>query len=166
MSPEINRLVSRFMKEPIQISIERPTLTVPTIEQVYYEVVFSSRIEVLSRLLDTGKIKMGLVFANTKKVVDDVVDGLTARGYPVDRLHGDMPQMMRERVMDSFRKGSLRLLVATDIAARGLDVDDVDAVVNLNCRVIRRITCTASAARHAPAARGRPSLLWGAVIFP
>ncbi len=75
MSPEINRLVSRFMKEPIQISIERPTLTVPTIEQVYYEVVFSSRI-------------------------------------------------------DSFRKGSLRLLVATDIAARGLDVDDVDAVVN------------------------------------
>ena len=51
---------------------------------------------------------MGLVFANTKKVVDDVVDGLTARGYPVDRLHGDMPQMMRERVMDSFRKGSLR----------------------------------------------------------
>lgn len=93
------------MKEPIQISIERPTLTVPTIEQVYYEVVFSSRIEVLSRLLDTGKIKMGLVFANTKKVVDDVVDGLTARGYPVDRLHGDMPQMMRERVMDSFLQG-------------------------------------------------------------
>lgn len=108
MSPEISRLVSRFMKEPVQISIERPTLTVPTIEQVYYEVVFSSRIEVLSRLLDTGKIKMGLVFANTKKVVDDVVDGLTARGYPVDRLHGDMPQMMRERVMDSFRKGSLQ----------------------------------------------------------
>ena len=130
MSPEISRLVSRFMKEPVQISIERPTLTVPTIEQVYYEVVFSSRIEVLSRLLDTGKIKMGLVFANTKKVVDDVVDGLTARGYPVDRLHGDMPQMMRERVMDSFRKGSLRLLVATDIAARGIDIAGLSHVIN------------------------------------
>lgn len=156
MSLEISRLVSRFMKEPVQISIERPTLTVPTIEQVYYEVVFSSRIEVLSRLLDTGKIKMGLVFANTKKVVDDVVDGLTARGYPVDRLHGDMPQMMRERVMDSFRKGSLRLLVATDIAARGLDVDDVDAVVNFELPrdpedYVHRIGRTARAGRKGKA---------------
>lgn len=156
MSPEINRLVSRFMKDPVQISIERPTLTVPTIEQLYYEVVFSSRIEVLSRLLDTGKIKMGLVFANTKKVVDDVVDGLTARGYPVDRLHGDMPQIMRERVMDSFRKGSLRLLVATDIAARGLDVDDVDAVVNFELPrdpedYVHRIGRTARAGRKGKA---------------
>lgn len=152
MSHEINRLVSRFMKDPVQIAIERPTLTVPTIEQVYYEVVFSSRIEVLSRLLDTGKIKMGLVFSNTKKVVDDIVDGLTARGYPVDRLHGDMPQIMRERVMDSFRKGSLRLLVATDIAARGLDVDDVDTVVNFELPrdpedYVHRIGRTARAGR-------------------
>ena len=156
MSPEINRLVNRFMKDPVQITIERPTLTVPTIEQSYYEVVFSSRIEVLSRLLDTGKIKMGLVFANTKKVVDDIVDGLTARGYPVDRLHGDMPQIMRERVMDSFRKGSLRLLVATDIAARGLDVDDVDAVVNFELPrdpedYVHRIGRTARAGRKGKA---------------
>ena len=144
MSPEINRLVNRF------------TLTVPTIEQSYYEVVFSSRIEVLSRLLDTGKIKMGLVFANTKKVVDDIVDGLTARGYPVDRLHGYMPQIMPERVMDSFRKGSLRLLVATDIAARGLDVDDVDAVVNFELPrdpedYVHRIGRTARAGRKGKA---------------
>ncbi|MFR1411273.1 MAG: DEAD/DEAH box helicase [Akkermansia sp.] len=156
MSPEINRLVSRFMKDPVQITVERPTLTVPTIEQLYYEVVFSSRIEVLSRLLDTGKIKMGLVFANTKKVVDDIVDGLTARGYAVDRLHGDMPQIMRERVMDSFRKGSLRLLVATDIAARGLDVDDVDAVVNFELPrdpedYVHRIGRTARAGRKGKA---------------
>ncbi len=156
MSPEIHGLVERFMKDPMQISIERPTLTVPTIEQVYYEVVFSSRIEVLSRLLDTGKIKMGLVFANTKKVVDDIVDGLTARGYGVDRLHGDMPQIMRERVMDSFRKGSLRLLVATDIAARGLDVDDVDVVVNFELPrdpedYVHRIGRTARAGRKGKA---------------
>ncbi len=156
MSPEINRLVSRFMKDPVQITIERPTLTVPTIEQLYYEVVFSSRIEVLSRLLDTGKIKMGLVFANTKKVVDDIVDGLTARGYAVDSLHVDWPQIMRERVMDSFRKGSLRLLVATDIAARGLDVDDVDAVVNFELPrdpedYVHRIGRTARAGRKGKA---------------
>lgn len=130
MSHAIKNLLSRFTNDPTEILIERPTMTVPTIEQSAYEVVFSSRIEVLSRLMEMGKVKMGLVFANTKRVVDDVVDGLMARGYPVDRLHGDMPQNLRERVMDSFRKGNLRVLVATDIAARGLDVDDVDAVVN------------------------------------
>lgn len=152
MSTPIRKLVSRFMTDPEEISIERPTLTVPTIEQVYYEVVFSSRIEVLSRLLDTGKVKMGLVFANTKRVVDDIVDGLMARGYPVDRLHGDMPQMMRERVMDSFRRGSLRVLVATDIAARGIDVDDIDTVVNFELPrdpedYVHRIGRTARAGR-------------------
>ncbi len=156
MSPEINRLVGRFMDEPVQINIERPTLTVPTIEQIYYEVIFSSRIEALSRLLDTGKIKKGLVFANTKKVVDDIVDGLTARGYGVDRLHGDMPQIMRERVMESFRRGNLRMLVATDIAARGLDVDDVDSVVNFELPrdpedYVHRIGRTARAGRKGKA---------------
>lgn len=156
MSPEINRLVGRFMDDPVQINIERPTLTVPTIEQIYYEVIFSSRIEALSRLLDTGKIKKGLVFANTKKVVDDIVDGLTARGYGVDRLHGDMPQIMRERVMESFRRGNLRMLVATDIAARGLDVDDVDSVVNFELPrdpedYVHRIGRTARAGRKGKA---------------
>lgn len=156
MSPAIRRLADRFMDDPVQITIERPTLTVPTIEQSFYEVVFSSRIEVLSRLLDTGKVKMGLVFANTKKVVDDIVDGLMARGYPVDRLHGDMPQVMRERVMDSFRKGSLKVLVATDIAARGLDVDDVDAVINFELPrdpedYVHRIGRTARAGRKGKA---------------
>lgn len=130
MSQGIRRLLDRFSENPTEISIERPALTVPTVEQTVYEVVFSSRLEVLCRLMETGKVRMGLIFANTKRVVDDIVDGLTARGYAVDRLHGDMPQMLRERVMDSFRKGSLRALVATDIAARGLDVDDVDCVVN------------------------------------
>lgn len=156
MSPAIRNLVSRFMDEPEVISIERPTLTVPTIEQAYYEVVFSSRVEVLSRLLDTGKVKRGLVFANTKRVVDDIVDGLMARGYAVDRLHGDMPQMMRERVMGAFRRGSLRVLVATDIAARGIDVDDIDTVVNFELPrdpedYVHRIGRTARAGRKGKA---------------
>ncbi len=130
MSPGIRNLVDRLTHDARMISIERPTLTVPTIEQIYHEVVFSSRIEVLSRLLETGRVKLGMVFANTKRVVDDIVDGLMARGYSVDRLHGDMPQNLRERVMDSFRRGSLKLLVATDIAARGIDVDNIDTVIN------------------------------------
>lgn len=156
MSPEIRALADRFMTDPTEIVIKRPTLTVPTIEQIYYEVVFSSRIEVLSRLLDTGKVRMGLVFANTKRVVDDIVDGLVARGYPVDRLHGDMSQMMRERVMESFRRGNLKVLVATDIAARGLDVDDVDSVINFELPrdtedYVHRIGRTARAGRKGKA---------------
>lgn len=152
MSPAIRSLIDSLSENPTEISIERPVLTVPTCEQSVYEVVFSSRIEVLSRLIEMGRMKRGLVFANTKRVVDDVVDGLLARGYAVDRLHGDMPQTLRERVMDSFRKGCLSVLVATDIAARGLDIDDVDMVVNFELPrepedYVHRIGRTARAGR-------------------
>ena len=156
MSAPIRALINRIAREPQEISIERPVLTVPTCEQSVYEVVFSSRIEVLSRLIEMGRMKRGLVFANTKRVVDDVVDGLLARGYAVDRLHGDMPQTLRERVMDSFRKGNLGVLVATDIAARGLDIDDVDIVVNFELPrdpedYVHRIGRTARAGRKGKA---------------
>ncbi len=152
MSTPIRALLERIANSPVEISIERPVLTVPTCEQVVYEVVFSSRIEVLSRLIEMGRMKRGLVFANTKRVVDDIVDGLLARGYAVDRLHGDMPQTLRERVMDSFRRGNLNVLVATDIAARGLDIDDVDVVVNFELPrdpedYVHRIGRTARAGR-------------------
>lgn len=156
MSPAIRALINRISESPQEISIERPVLTVPTCEQSVYEVVFSSRIEVLSRLIEMGKMKRGLIFANTKRVVDDVVDGLLARGYSVDRLHGDMPQSLRERVMESFRKGNLNVLVATDIAARGLDIDDVDIVVNFELPrdpedYVHRIGRTARAGRKGKA---------------
>ncbi len=156
MSTPIRALLERIAHDPLEISIERPVLTVPTCEQVVYEVVFSSRIEVLSRLIEMGRMKHGLVFANTKRVVDDIVDGLLARGYTVDRLHGDMPQTLRERVMDSFRRGNLNVLVATDIAARGLDIDDVDIVVNFELPrdpedYVHRIGRTARAGRSGKA---------------
>ncbi len=156
MSTPIRALIDRIADSPVEISIERPVLTVPTCEQVVYEVVFSSRIEVLSRLIEMGRMKRGLVFANTKRVVDDIVDGLLARGYAVDRLHGDMPQTLRERVMDSFRRGNLNVLVATDIAARGLDIDDVDIVVNFELPrdpedYVHRIGRTARAGRSGKA---------------
>ena len=156
MSPAIRSLVGRLSSEPVEISIDRPVLTVPTCEQSVYEVLFSSRIEVLSRLIEMGRMKRGLVFANTKRVVDDVVDGLLSRGYSVDRLHGDMPQTLRERVMESYRKGNLNVLVATDIAARGLDIDDVDIVVNFELPrdpedYVHRIGRTARAGRKGKA---------------
>lgn len=156
MSPAIRALINRISENPQEITIERSVLTVPTCEQSVYEVVFSSRIEVLSRLIEMGRMKRGLVFANTKRVVDDVVDGLLARGYSVDRLHGDMPQTLRERVMDTFRRGNLNVLVATDIAARGLDIDDVDIVVNFELPrdpedYVHRIGRTARAGRKGKA---------------
>ena len=152
MSAPIHALIEELATEPQTIEIERPVMTVPTCEQVVYDVIFSSRIEVLSRLIEMGRMRRGLVFANTKRVVDDVVDGMLARGYAVDRLHGDMPQTLRERVMDSFRRGNLHVLVATDIAARGLDIDDVDTVVNFELPrdpedYVHRIGRTARAGR-------------------
>lgn len=156
MSPAIRALLGQISTAPVEISIERPVLTVPTCEQIVYEVLFSSRIEVLSRLIEMGRMRRGLVFANTKRVVDDIVDGLLSRGYSVDRLHGDMPQTLRERVMDSYRRGNLKVLVATDIAARGLDIDDVDVVVNFELPrepedYVHRIGRTARAGKHGKA---------------
>lgn len=156
MSAPIRALIDSLSEDPQEISIERPVLTVPTCEQVVYDVIFSSRIEVLCRLIEMGRMKRGLVFANTKRVVDDIVDGMLARGYAVDRLHGDMPQTLRERVMGSFRSGNLHVLVATDIAARGLDIDDVDIVVNFELPrdpedYVHRIGRTARAGRKGKA---------------
>ena len=126
----IRKLVESYTREPAIITIEHKTLTVPTVEQRFYEAHWRSKIEVLCRILDLENPKLAIVFGNTKKNVDDVTDALLARGYSADRLHGDISQMLRDRVMKNFRSGAIDVLVATDVAARGLDVDDVDLVVN------------------------------------
>jgi ATP-dependent RNA helicase DeaD len=100
------------------------------VEQVYYEVDRRIKIELLTRLIDLHDYKLGIVFCNTKRMVDDLTDHLNAQGYSADRLHGDMSQAMRDRVMNKFRKSGLEFLVATDVAARGIDVDDVQVVFN------------------------------------
>jgi len=105
-------------------------MTVPTVEQVYYEVDRRFKIELLTRLIDIHDLKLGIIFCNTKRMVDDLVEHLNAQGYSSDRLHGDMSQAMRERVINKFRKSGLEFLVATDVAARGIDVDDVQVVFN------------------------------------
>jgi ATP-dependent RNA helicase DeaD len=88
------------------------------------------KIELLTRLIDLHDLRLGIIFCNTKRMVDDLVDHLVGQGYSADRLHGDMSQMMRDRVMTRFRKSGLEFLVATDVAARGIDVDDVQVVFN------------------------------------
>ncbi|HRJ10237.1 MAG TPA: DEAD/DEAH box helicase, partial [Prosthecobacter sp.] len=128
--PRIRRLIDRYTKDAATITIEQKAMTVPTIEQRYYEVQGRSKTEVLCRVLDMDSPRLTIVFANTKKAVDDVTDALVGRGYSADRLHGDLNQMMRDRVMRNFRTGTIEVLVATDVAARGLDVNDVDLIVN------------------------------------
>ena len=105
-------------------------MTVPAIEQVYYEVDRRSKLEVLCRLIDLQDIKFAIIFCATKMMVDELTEHLKARGYSADKLHGDISQAMRERVMAKFRKRGFEFLVATDVAARGLDVDDIEVVFN------------------------------------
>jgi ATP-dependent RNA helicase DeaD len=126
----IQNLIEKYSRDPQQVRIEQKALTVPTVEQVYYEVDRRYKVELLARLIDFHDFKLGIIFCATKRMVDDLVDHLNAQGYSADRLHGDMSQMMRDRVMNKFRKSGLEFLVATDVAARGIDVDDVEVVFN------------------------------------
>ncbi len=126
----IQQLIEKYSRDPQQVRLEQKALTVPTVEQVYYEVDRRYKIELLTRLIDIHDFKLGIIFCNTKRMVDDLVDHLEAQGYMADRLHGDMTQNMRDRVMNKFRKSGLEFLVATNVAARGIDVDDVQVVFN------------------------------------
>ncbi len=130
MPRPIRELIEKYSRNPESVKIEQKALTVPTVEQFYYEVDRRFKVELLERLIDLHDFKLGLIFCNTKRMVDDLVDHLEAAGYLADRLHGDMSQNLRDRVMNKFRKSGLEFLVATDVAARGIDVDDVQVVFN------------------------------------
>jgi ATP-dependent RNA helicase DeaD len=123
-------LSKTFQKHPQLIKMTHDKLTVPSVDQSYYEVKESLKMEMLTRLIELHSPKISLVFCNTKKMVDEVNSHLQARGYFSEAIHGDMRQQQRERVMSAFKNGSLEILVATDVAARGIDVDDIDAVFN------------------------------------
>lgn len=130
MPREIMELTTKYQKEPLHIKAAHKELTVPSIDQYYLEVSESSKLEVLSRLIDTNNVKLALVFCNTKRRVDELTSSLQSRGYSAEALHGDMKQEQRDRVMAKFRRGNIDILIATDVAARGIDVDDVEAVFN------------------------------------
>lgn len=130
MPKAILELTKKYQNNPQHVKVVHQELTVPNIEQIYYEVKEANKLEALSRLIDVNNVKLGLVFCKTKKRVDELVEQLQARGYSADSLHGDMRQAQREQVMKRFRGGNIDLLVATDVAARGIDVDDIEAVFN------------------------------------
>jgi ATP-dependent RNA helicase DeaD len=130
MSDEILEITKKYQNEPVHIQVTHKELTVPGIEQYYLEVNPQNKLEVLSRLIDVNDIKLSLVFCNTKRRVDELAASLQARGYSAEALHGDMRQEQRDKVMSLFRRGNIDVLIATDVAARGIDVNDVEAVFN------------------------------------
>ncbi len=130
MPKEIMDLTAKYQKDPILIKAVHQELTVPNIEQYYLEVRESTKLDTLSRLIDANNIKLSLVFCNTKSRVDELASHLQSRGYLAESLHGDMRQAQRDKVMAKFRKGAIDILIATDVAARGIDVDDIEAVFN------------------------------------
>jgi len=152
MSRAILDLTKKYQTKPQMIKLEHKEMTVPEVEQFYYEVKSQAKPEVLSRLIDINDLKLSLVFCNTKRRVDELVDILKSRGYLVDGLHGDLQQRQRDIVMSKFRKKEIEILVATDVAARGIDVGDIEAVFNYDIpaddeNYVHRIGRTARAGR-------------------
>lgn len=156
MSPGILELTDRYLHDPVHVRIVPRQLTVDNIEQYYIEVREASKIEVLCRLIESERIRLALIFCNTKRKVDDVYERLQTRGYSAEALHGDMKQISRTRVMNRFRSGEVELLVATDVAARGIDVDNIEVVINYDLPqdeeyYVHRIGRTARAGRSGKA---------------
>ena len=130
MPKAILDITKKYQKDAVTIKVVKKELTVKNIEQYYYDVRRKDKLDVLTRLLDVYDPKLSLVFCNTKHMVDELANELQNRGYFAEGLHGDMKQQQRDRVMRNFRNGKTEILVATDVAARGIDVDDVEAVFN------------------------------------
>ena len=130
MPQPILDITRNYQKDAVMVRVVKKELTVKNIDQYYYEVKQKNKEEVLSRLIDMYNPKLSLVFCNTKKRVDELTEALKGRGYFAEGLHGDLKQSQRDRVMKGFRTGKTEILIATDVAARGIDVDDVEAVFN------------------------------------
>lgn len=126
----IKELARRYMRAPREVIVSSESLTVPQTEQVYINVGRKNKLWALCRILDIEKPQLAMVFCSTKRMVDMLADKLSAYGYSADGIHGDLTQTARDKVMAKFRSGKLRILIATDVAARGLDIEDVSHVIN------------------------------------
>lgn len=132
MSKEILAITKKYLSDPVKVQITKSEITVPSISQYYLEVSRENKIDVLARLIDMSNFKLSMIFCNTKRMVDELAHELVARGYQAEGLHGDMKQSQRDRVMQSFKNGKTEILVATDVAARGIDIENVEAVFNFD----------------------------------
>ena len=132
MPKAIIEITGKYQKNPVLIKIESKQMTATNIEQSFFEVARGRKKDALSLLLQFYKPHLSLVFCNTKKMVDEVVADLQYRGFSADGLHGDMKQQQRTQVMNRFKNGGFEILVATDVASRGIDVNDIDIVFNFD----------------------------------
>ena len=132
MAKPIMDLTRKYQNNPEIIKVAKNELTVAQIEQVYYEVKPSLKMELMVRLMNINNYALSVVFCNTKRMTDEVTEALGAIGILAEALHGDLSQAQRDKVMGKFRKGLCTVLVATDVAARGIDVDNVEAVFNFD----------------------------------
>ncbi|MFM9108940.1 MAG: DEAD/DEAH box helicase, partial [Chloroflexota bacterium] len=130
MPPRIADLARQHLRDPQRITIAGREMTVPQIQQVSYEIPRARKVDALTRVLDAETPSSAMIFCRTKNQVDELGEALMARGYAVETLHGDLSQVQRDRVMRRFRGGQADILIATDVAARGLDIPDVSHVIN------------------------------------
>lgn len=130
MPPEIRKVAQRYLNNPVEITIRQKTTTAASIHQRYWEVSGVNKLDALTRILEVEEFEAVLIFVRTKNSTVELAEKLSARGFSADALNGDIPQQGRERIVDRLRRGTLEVLVATDVAARGLDVDKISLVVN------------------------------------
>jgi ATP-dependent RNA helicase DeaD len=130
MPPRIRSLANRFMRDPQHVNIKRETLTLASTEQRYYLVHETDKTNALTRLFETESVRSALIFARTRVETSSLANELVVRGIPAESIHGDMDQRAREAVLGRFRSNQLKVLVATDVAARGLDIEDISHVFN------------------------------------
>lgn len=130
MPQAILDITDEYQKDALLVKVTKKELTIPLVKQYYFAVKNIYKEEVTSRLLEMYDFKRSIIFCNTKRMVDELAENLKKRGYQAEGLHGDMTQKQRDFVMNRFKSGNLGILIATDVAARGIDVDDLEAVFN------------------------------------
>ncbi len=132
MPTEIRRLAGKYMHQPHEITIKREQVTVDNTEQRYYMVYHKDKLAALTRLFEMDDFTSVLIFVRTRATSSEIANQLTARGYPAEALNGDLNQEARERTLERFRQNRVKVLVATDVAARGLDIDNISHVINFD----------------------------------
>jgi ATP-dependent RNA helicase DeaD len=132
MPEPIRRIAERFMNEPHMVKVKAKEMTVPNIQQYYLEVQEKKKFDILTRLLDIQAPELAIVFGRTKRRVNELAEALNLRGYAAEGIHGDLSQAKRLSVLRKFKEGSIEILVATDVAARGLDISGVTHVYNFD----------------------------------
>ena len=134
MNDQIYEIARKSMKDPVEISVSHDVPVTDLVKQYYIEIPRSKKVDVLRDIMANGNPKM-LIFCSTKIMVDDLYEGFSKEGMKIGAIHGDMPQLRREKTIKGFKNNRMKVLVATDVAARGLDIDDIEVVVNYDAPV-------------------------------